>query len=134
MDELFATKAVENMVTPTSIDRIKEPNKDTSNTMYAIIKSKATSDNAGCARRIPGIHCNIYSMISIYGTIDDAADEMEKLHNYYSTLNDDLNLGLQISLENDEEPRNTRLTVSHKGNKNLECETMVIFNICGVAV
>ena len=134
MDELFAEKAVENMVMPTSIDRIKEPNKDKSNTMYAIIKSKATSDNAGCARRIPGIHGNIYNTISIYGTIDDAADEMEKLHNCYSILNDDLNLGLQISLENDEELRNTRLTISHKGNNNLECETMVIFNICGVAV
>ena len=134
MDELFAEKAVENMVIPTSIDRIKEPNKDKSNTMYAIIKSKATSDNAGCARRIPGIHGNIYNTISIYGTIDDAADEMEKLHNCYSILNDDLNLGLQISLENDEELRNTRLTISHKGNNNLECETMVIFNICGVAV
>ena len=134
MDELFAEKAVENMVIPTSIDRIKEPNKDKSNTMYAIIKSKETSDNAGCARRIPGIHGNIYNTISIYGTIDDAADEMEKLHNCYSILNDDLNLGLQISLENDEELRNTRLTISHKGNNNLECETMVIFNICGVAV
>ena len=134
MDELFAAKEVENMVTPTSIDHIKEANNDKSNTMYAIIKSKATSDNAGCARRIPGIHGNIYSTISIYGTIDDAADEMEKLHNCYSILNDDLNLGLQISLENDEELRNTRLTISHKGNNNLECETMVIFNICGVAV
>lgn len=134
MDELFAAKAVENMVTPTSIDRIKETDKDKSNTMYAIIKSKATADNAGRARRIPGIHGNIYSMISIHSTIDDAVDEIEKLRNYYSILNDDLNLGLQISLENDENPRNKYLTVSHKGNEMPECETMVIFNICGVAV
>lgn len=135
MDELFAAKAVENMVTPTSIDHIKEANNDKSNTMYAIIKSKATADNAGCARNIiPGVHGNIYSIINIHSTIDDAVDEIEKLRNYYNIINDDLSLGLQISVENDEDPRNKRLTISHKRNRMLECETMVIFNICGVAV
>ena len=135
MDELFAAKEVENMVTPTSIDSIKETDKDKGNTIYAIIKSKATVGNAGRARNIiPGVHGNIYSIINVHSTIDDAVNEIEKLRNYYRIINDDLNLGLQISLENDEDPRNQCLTISHKGNKMPECETMVIFNICGVAV
>ena len=135
MDELFAAKEVENIATQTSIDRIKETNKDKSNTMYAIIKSKSTVGNAGCTRNIiSGVHGDIYSIISIHSTIDDAVDEIEKLRHYYSIINNDFSLGLQIYLGNDEDPRNKRLTVSHKRNSMLGCETMVIFNICGVAV